>query len=368
MANRTAAELVIDITTRAEEATAGFDGVKSSAGGMSSAVEEAGKTAERTSRQIGISADAADELGGKAGKATGALGALSSGFELMGPSGAKYAGGLQAAALATDFMSGVGDSLNLVMESTIVKTVRARAASVAHGVVTGVLAAKTAVMTGAQWALNAAMSANPIGLVVLAVVALVAGLVLAYRHSARVREIVQAVGRVGREAVGWVVDKVSSLVGWVRDRLPGALEGAKAAVKLQFKLMTAGPQLVLDIVQAIIGKVRDTLPGAIATAKAVFDRVGDALAAPFNAVKSVIDAIVKAIGKIHLPDIPGLRTAGGGGTGVSPLRVAGDYVVNSGPQYHNEVSVVLQGVVDPVSTVRQLAELFARYNIRIGAV
>lgn len=365
MANRTAAELVIDVVTDAQRATSGFDDVKSSAGGMSRAVADAGDTAERTSRQIRISADSADELGGKAGKATGALGALSSGFELMGPSGAKYAGGLQAAALATDFMSGVGDSLNLVLESNIVKTVRARAASVASAAVTGVLAAKTAVMTAAQWALNAAMSANPIGLVVLAVVALVAGLVLAYRHSARVREIVQAVGRAGREAVGWVVDRVSSLVGWLRDRIPGALGAAKAAVMLQFRLMTLGPRLVLDVVTSIVGKVRDTLPGAIATAKAAFDRVGNALAAPFNAVKNVIDKIISLIGKIKIPDIPGvpgLRTTGAGGGGAQRI---GTYVAT---QYNNEVSITLQGVVDPVSTVRQLAELFARYNIRIGAV
>jgi len=38
------------------------------------------------------------------------------------------------------------------------------------------------VMTGAQWAWNAAMAANPIGLVVIAIAALVAGLVWAYNN------------------------------------------------------------------------------------------------------------------------------------------------------------------------------------------
>lgn len=43
-------------------------------------------------------------------------------------------------------------------------------------------AAATGVATAAQWAWNAAMSANPIGIVVLAIAALVAGVVLAYNN------------------------------------------------------------------------------------------------------------------------------------------------------------------------------------------
>lgn len=356
---KTAAELAIEITSNAADATAGFADVESSAGGMNRAVKDAGDTAERTSRQIGISADAADELGGKAGKATGALGALSSGFELMGPSGAKYAGGLQAAALATDFMSGVGDSLNLVMESTIVKTIRARAASVAHGAVTGVLAVKTAVMTAAQWALNAAMSANPIGLVVLAVVALVAGLVLAYRHSARVREIVQAVGRVGRQAIGAVVDVVSDAVDWIGDRLPGAVGILKTAVKVGFAIITAYPRAVLAIVTAIVTAVRDTLPGAISTAKNAFGKIGDAFSAPFQAVKDLIDKIVSAIGKIHIPHIPGLRTTAGRTTDAGAVVVtepATPSVVNQ---------FFISGAIDPYSTAAQIQQLLDRYSVTV---
>lgn len=358
MASKTAAELVIDVVTNAQDATAGFDNVADSAGGMSKAVADAGDTAERTGRQVRISADAADELGGKAGKATGALGALSSGFELMGPSGAKYAGGLQAAALATDFMSGVGDSLNLVMESTIVKTIRARAASVAHGVVTGVLAAKTAVMTAAQWALNAAMSANPIGLVVLAVVALVAGLVLAYKHSARVREIVNAVGRVGAAAIGGLVDAVRSAVGWVRDRLPAALGVLKTIAVTYFDVITAGPRLLVQLVKSAYTWIHDNLPAAINTAKGVFKAVGNALSAPFQAVKDVIDAIVKAISKIHIPHIPGTgRLAGGRTTG-------GDQLVAGGGDTY--VDITIQGAIDPYSTAQQIVDLLNRYGIATG--
>ncbi|MGZ4559484.1 MAG: hypothetical protein ACXVGQ_00375 [Mycobacteriaceae bacterium] len=65
----------------------------------------------------------------------------------------------------------------------------AKAITVAHGIATTIMTAKTIIATGAQkamavgqWLLNAAMSANPIGLVVLALVALAAGLIWAYKN------------------------------------------------------------------------------------------------------------------------------------------------------------------------------------------
>ncbi len=53
--------------------------------------------------------------------------------------------------------------------------------------VTVAQAAATGLVTAAQWLLNAAMSANPIGLVVIAVAALVAGLYLLYQNNEQVR-------------------------------------------------------------------------------------------------------------------------------------------------------------------------------------
>lgn len=55
--------------------------------------------------------------------------------------------------------------------------------------VTNLAAMKTAILEGAIWLLNIAMSANPVGLVVAAIAALVAGFVLAYRHSEKFRAV-----------------------------------------------------------------------------------------------------------------------------------------------------------------------------------
>lgn len=52
--------------------------------------------------------------------------------------------------------------------------------------------AATKVWTGIQWALNAAMSANPIGLAVVAVAALTAGIVIAYKKIQPFRDLIDS--------------------------------------------------------------------------------------------------------------------------------------------------------------------------------
>ena len=62
----------------------------------------------------------------------------------------------------------------------------------------------TAVMTAAQWALNAAMSANPIGILIVAFGALVAGVVYAYKKFGEFRAVLFGVWEVIKEWVSTV--------------------------------------------------------------------------------------------------------------------------------------------------------------------
>ena len=62
----------------------------------------------------------------------------------------------------------------------------------AVSIATKVVAAAQAVMTAAQWALNVAMTANPIGVVVVALAALAAAFYVAWTHSKTFRDIVLA--------------------------------------------------------------------------------------------------------------------------------------------------------------------------------
>lgn len=83
--------------------------------------------------------------------------------------------------------------------ATVASTVAERAASVAK---------KAA--AGAQWLLNAALSANPIGLVVAAVAGLVAGVVLLYKNNETARRTINGAWQGIKSAVSSVAD-------WFRD-------------------------------------------------------------------------------------------------------------------------------------------------------
>lgn len=81
----------------------------------------------------------------------------------------------------------------------------------AYVAVSKALAIAQGIMIAKQIALNAAMLLNPIGLVVAAIVALVAGIVIAYNKVDWFRNAVNALGR----GFMWVVDKIRSLISWV---------------------------------------------------------------------------------------------------------------------------------------------------------
>lgn len=70
-------------------------------------------------------------------------------------------------------------------------------------------AAATGVITAAQWLWNAAMSANPIGLVVLAIAALVAAIVLAVKYHKQIAEVAVAAWNGIKSAAVAVADAVS---------------------------------------------------------------------------------------------------------------------------------------------------------------
>lgn len=314
----------IQVLTDSTQAVRGFNDVEKAAEGASSRFDNA---AERT-----------DNLDSKAAAATGSLGALSSGFELVGLD--KYAAGLQGAALATDFFSGVGQGLTLILESQTVRKIKDTAATVGNTVATvaNTVASKAAAAASKAWAiaqraLNLALAANPIGLIIAAIALLVAGIVLAYQKSDTFRRIVDAAGRAGKEAIGWIVDRISD---------------------------------VIDIAGKVIGWFRDKIPAAIST---LWDKVGpilDAIIAPFQTLLDLIKDVVDWIKKIDFPDVPDLtfwnRAVTLGGTIVS----ASD--LGRPPEPTTVKLLITSEMIDAVQRGRQVEADLKAYVDAGGAV
>lgn len=78
--------------------------------------------------------------------------------------------------------------------------------------------------TTAFWALNAALFANPIGLVVVAIAALVAGLVIAWKNSETFRDVVTGAFKAVTTAFGWILNAASHVFGWLKSNWPQILQ------------------------------------------------------------------------------------------------------------------------------------------------
>lgn len=120
-------------------------------------------------------------------------------------------------------------------------------------------AAATGIMTAAQWAWNVAMTANPIGLIIVAVVALVAGFVLLWNKSETFRNAVTAVGAAGIAAFNMVKSGVMTAVGaivtlWNKtEGLRGIIGSAMGAALSPIRAVKSAFDAVASAVSAVIG-------------------------------------------------------------------------------------------------------------------
>ena len=102
----------------------------------------------------------------------------------------------------------------------------ANAALKAYQAIQVIVKVATTAWTAAQWLLNAAMSANPIGIVMIAIAALVAGIIIAYTRSETFRNIVKAAMdavkvavQALRTAFDALLDAAQAAFNWVKSRI-----------------------------------------------------------------------------------------------------------------------------------------------------
>lgn len=210
---------------------------------------------------------------------------------------------------------------------------------------TKLVTAATKVWTAIQWAMNSALLANPIGAVIVGIAALVAGVVIAYKKSDTFRGTVDKLWAAIKVAAGWVADitqklagplvgavgavigKVQSMIGWVRDK-------ASAAWNFLKDKATDAAAAILRPIQPIIDKVQALATVVKGGATAAWSGLKSAAVGAMNAIQSavqwVIDKVQALIDKIQsIPGIPGgpakgngTLTGGGFGKGLSTQPLA----------------------------------------------
>lgn len=101
-------------------------------------------------------------------------------------------------------------------DESVIATFKSSAAIIKHTLVTTASNVATKTSTALQWAWNAALSANPIGVVVLGLFALGGALVVAYKKSEAFRNMISNVFNKLKEMKDWIVEsKLGKVVGGI---------------------------------------------------------------------------------------------------------------------------------------------------------
>lgn len=178
------------------------------------------------------------------------------------------------------------------MAVSAAKTVASTAATVASRVAILAVSAATKAWAAVQWLLNAAMSANPIGLVVIAIAALVAAFVIAWKKSETFRKIVLGAWTAIKTATVRVFGAIVAFFKTWGPRILTVLAGPIGLVaKYIIQHWQAIKQGAVNAFGAVISFAR-SIPGRIKSAvgnlgRTLYSAGGDLLRGIWNGMSSI---------------------------------------------------------------------------------
>lgn len=300
---------IIDLAVRLSETGASavaddLDAVGRAAQGMADDVSKAASKADDGASKFDKLGGTAESMDDKFGRATGAMGALGSGLELVGATGAAEA--LAQVSMATDFVSGAGQALMLVTESSRIATLKDTAAKIISTTVSKAQAAATWAMTIAQRAFNVAMKANPIGLIITAAFLLIGLFVLLYKKNAAFRAGVQAAGKIAKQVFAVVITVLKKLggviktvAGWVVSKLKPVWAVVGAAVRIAIGIARNVLHTLVGTVHDVVAKIGHAWQTMKSAASAVFGKLRNIISAPFEAAKRLAVGVFGSGGAIQ---------------------------------------------------------------------
>ena len=270
----------------------------------------------------------------------------------------------------------------------------------AISVVTKIQTAFTTGLTAAQAALNAVMNANPIGLVVLAIGALVAAGVALYQNWDTVKEKCAALWGSISSIFSAIGSKISEIFTSVKTIVSGAI----AAIGEKFPLIGVYFDVVKNQIQSIVEAIKGVFNGVIDFIKnvftgnwkgawegvknifsSIFDGLTGIIKAPLNGIISIVNKVIGSINSVgftipdwvpivggksfslNIPEIP-MFARGGIATGPSIVGEGGwpEYVLTTDPQYRSRNINLLGQAADALGASTEIYNTTNKTNTRAG--
>jgi hypothetical protein len=216
------------------------------------------------------------------------------------------------------------------------------------------MAVATKAAAAAQWLLNVAMSANPIGLIIIAVALLIAGFVLLYRKSETFRAAVDKL---------WAGMKagLAAVIAWFQ-RLGAAVVVIAGQIKAWF---TATWNAIKAGAAALVAAVKAYLTGVGARANAIANAVKATFARAWSAVKSAASSAVNFV-KTYLRGMQTTATSVASAvlrvfkTAFNAVKSAATSVASAVKSAFNQIKAVVSAVATAVSSKLKAAFNAAR--------
>lgn len=290
MANTIAVSILAD----ARELQKNLDKAEGSVKDFGNTVDREADSARRGLEGV---AEGADATASASAQAAGGLGDIAGALEATGLVSEGTAAAMETGAAAIMGITGAADLANFATEKLKLATIANKVQTVAATAAQKTAAAATKAWAAAQRLLNIAFLSNPIGLIILAIVALVAVFVIAYKKSETFRNIVNGVWR-GVKVVALAV------VEWFKTAVPAAWETVKTKTSAAFNAVKNFITGAFNAAKNFFMKY--TLPGLIISkwdtikskTKAAFDAVKGFITRPITAARDTVSGLVdRMVGK-----------------------------------------------------------------------
>jgi hypothetical protein len=226
--------------------------------------------------------------------------------------------------------------------------------------------AATLLVTAATWLWNSSLLANPLFLVVAAVVAVTVALAVLYKRSETVRKGVDKLWAAMKTTWSWIKTNWPLLVAIITGPIGVAV---LLVIKHWDKIRSTAQTLLTwlrDTWRTTWDKIRTATDNALAPVLAIIDKVKAAIDKVIDAVTDLIGALGRIkVPSINLPNLPGTRA----GTPAAPVT-AGTRTTRgttTGAPAAG-VQITINGALDPEGVARQINRILGAHDRRVGRV
>jgi hypothetical protein len=154
-------------------------------------------------------------------------------------------------------------------------------------------------LTIAQRALNAVMRANPVGIVITVIVALIAAIVALWKKNAGFRDFVKGVWKTIANAakVAWngIKAAANAVVNWMRKAISSVgnfINGIWRKIASTAKTVWAGIRAVVNV---YITAIKSIVRGLTAVAKGVWNAIKASASSVWRGIRTVVNTVVSSI-------------------------------------------------------------------------